>query len=176
MQSMEYVFIRFGVFGGNAPLLDFCVREDQGEGSNLQVKQKMLCSQGSSFLCLSSSQRVSELLSRCAAPLGQTENAVALEKLTMTVLPFLVGGFFVYAGWKPASTLEIKANTFKAAARSNADTGGLKTVKLFLGKLLVFRSDLHIYTLSTHTLNPQLQWEMRIACYCKLCLCAISCC
>ena len=136
----------------------------------------MLWSQGSSFLCLSSSQRVPALLSRCAAPLGQTENAVVLEKLTMTVLPFLLRGFFMYAEWKPASTLEIRANPFKAATRSSADTGGLTTVKLFLGKLLFFRSDLHINTLFTRTLNPQLQWEMRIVCYCKLHLCAISCC
>lgn len=152
VQSMEYVFTWFGVFSGKAPLL--CVREEQGERSNLQVRHKMLCSQGSSFLCPSSSQRVAVLLSRCAAPLGQTENTIVLEKLMMTVLPFLLRRLFMYAGWKPTSTLEIRVDTFKVAVRSSADTGGLKIMKLFLSKFLVFRSDLHIYTLSTYTLNP----------------------
>lgn len=43
----------------------------------------------------------------------------------------------------------------------------LKTLKLVLGKLLVFRSDLHIYTLSTRTLNPKLQWDWSVVCYCS---------
>lgn len=80
----------------------------------------------------------------------------------------------MYAGWEPTSTLQVKADTFKVAARSSADTGGLKTVKPFLGKILVLRSDLHVYTLCTHTFNPQLQWDVSIACSCKLRRCAVS--
>lgn len=75
-----------------------CVRGDQGEGLNLQVRHKMLCSQGSPFPCLSSSQRMPVLLSRCAAPLGQTENTAVLEKPMRTVMPFLLRGFFMYIG------------------------------------------------------------------------------
>lgn len=73
----------------------------------------------------------------------------------------------MYAGREPASTWETRADAFKVATRSSADTGELKTVKLGLGKLLVFRSDLHIYTLSTRTLNPQLQWDSSVVCYCS---------
>jgi len=154
VQSVVCLSTWFGVFCGNAPLLGFCVREGQGEGSNVQVRHKMLCSRGSSLLCLSSSQRVPALLSRCATPLGQTESAVVLEKLMMAGLPFLLRGFLTYVGWKPASTSEIRADAIKVPMRSSADTGVLKTVKLFLGKLLIFRSDLHIYTLPTCRVNP----------------------
>lgn len=126
----------------------------------------MLCSPGRSFLCPSSSQRVPVLLSSSAAPLGQTENAVVLEKLLM----ILLRGFFTSAGQKPARTLEIKVGTFQVAARSSRYRR-IEDSKTFLGTFLVFRSDWHIYTLSTRTLNPQLQWDMSIACSCTLRLC-----
>lgn len=44
MQSVEFVFIQRGVFHDSAPLLDFHVREAQGEGSKLQVRHKKLSS------------------------------------------------------------------------------------------------------------------------------------
>lgn len=85
------------------------------------------------------------------------------EKLMMTVLPFLLGGFFRYTGRKPASKSEkIRVKTFKMAVSSRAEAGRLETVKLVLGTFLVFRSDLHIYNLSTRTLNPQLQWDIEL--------------
>lgn len=46
------------------------------------------------------------LHSRCAAPLRQAENTAGLEKLMTTLLPFLLGGFFLYTGRKPASKSE----------------------------------------------------------------------